>query len=54
MKSIKNKSITPKKVPTIKPRKRQKTFKNEELSINKIKKEYEKFKLPSKPSKRLP
>jgi hypothetical protein len=37
----------------IKPRIRQRAFKNEELSINKIKKDYEKFKLPPNFSKRL-
>ncbi|MCF2220981.1 hypothetical protein H9Q08_16980 [Chryseobacterium sp. PS-8] len=37
----------------IKPRKKQKAFKNEELSINKIKKNYEKFILQPNFSKRL-
>ncbi len=42
------------KIPRkIKPRIRQRAFKNEELSINKIKKDHEKFKLSPNFSKRL-
>ncbi|MCY1660960.1 hypothetical protein [Chryseobacterium sp. SL1] len=37
----------------LKPRKKQKGFKNEELSINKIKKIYEKFMLQPNLTKRL-
>lgn len=52
-KKVQCKSTVSKKRSAIKPRMKQRTFKNEELSINKIKKDYEKFTLQPKPGKRL-